>query len=130
MSSEQKVQRHHALILQDCDNAPTFKKDIHCPFVPDEVIIRNVSFKLDNNRVGIWKITCNIVNEPLASIYDGCNYCPMNIFPLGKSVNTTWKFEITDLYDRIAFLLDDSDEPIPFDGFLTLSLEFVKYGDK
>lgn len=129
MSNIRNEQRHHVIIMHDCSGGANFKEEVNIPFVPDEVILRNVNFRYidgGNDYVGLFQVRCNMLLNPLCSLYNNCNYSPQTVFPLGKSVNTTWKFEITTMFGGEAFFLDASNNRF-FDGLLSLTLEFVKY---
>ena len=96
-----------------------FSRTINIPFIPDEVIARNIAYTNDGTESGVSYVWTNLVDDNyLGSVMDGASISPQQIFTLNKPISGNYQFKILGV---------DGDFDETAEGDLFISLEFVKY---
>ena len=116
--------RHNVYITNLMSNGDpaTFTTTLFCPFVPDEVKVRQLGYATDGtNTDGIFAVLCDtLTGSPaaiLGSVVDPSVTFAGAIFPLNGSVNGTHLFYMTQ----------SGAVSTDLDGNLNIMLEFRKW---
>lgn len=119
--------RKNILIARELDDSSTFTATINIDFIPDEVIIKNIIFTLeDPDAAQNWNtsIYTDLVSDYIGSFSDapsGNSVTPNLVFTLRRPINRLYNFSIQAVNAGGTMILYNRS------GDLTLHLEFVKY---
>ena len=92
--------------------------DVKIQFIPDAVVVKSVSYKLDETEPGAALFTTNMIDdEVLFSFLDYCCYSPNTEFILKKPISGSIQFNY-------------KDPAVARAGILCFILDFVKYKDE
>lgn len=118
----QVKQRYHHVFNHNLSTGATFSSDVYVPFIPDEMIVRLVSYNGVNGNetdknILVW---CNMINDIIAITSDTSAVCPQSVFNIGKSASGTWSFELRKIDGELVNTTNTGKE-------LSILVEFVKY---
>lgn len=127
--------RQNIMVAIDFSVLPTstFSFPVNVEFVPDEMVVRQITFGGDNTRTGIFFVYTNMIGNYIGSFYDSSTCAPMITYQLGKPVGSNIKF---DIHNNINY---NGNNPVPMvnlvgpvpavinSGILSIHLEFIKY---
>ena len=102
------------------NNASSFNANIVVDFVPDEVVIKGISFNPAAPDPGITYLYSNLVNDNIGSFFENFYIKPDLTFKLQTPVRGLYKFEIRDV----------ANVHIPRTGDIIVRMDFVKYKEK
>lgn len=113
------VARQTVLIGQNLGNdGPVWKQFINLDFVPDEMIVRSITYRYDGTEPNQGFIYTDLVKDSILGTYmDGSTNNPQSVFPMKKQVKGQFLFQAMSS----TSVLDGGD------GVLFATLEFVKY---
>ena len=115
-------QRYNHVFNHSVATGATFTSNVYVPFIPDEMIVREVSYNGVNagetdKNILVW---CDFLNQVVAVTTDLSVSVPQSIFDIGKSVNGLWKFECRQISGDLV-------NPVNTGKQLTILVEFLQY---
>jgi hypothetical protein len=116
-----KVLRHNVFITTAVTAAATFNSTIYCPFVPDEVKVKQIAYSSINVDHAVYSLQCRALvgaSAVLGSFVDPCVSFTGTTFPLSGFMNGTYTFSVYE----ITTLATTTPR-----GDLNIMLEFRKY---
>jgi uncharacterized protein (DUF2164 family) len=115
--------RYNYVVRSTLGATGNFSQTINCNFIPDEMIVRGISYYNNGAEASISYVSQNItpLNDIISAIGDGLVLSLQSAYTLNKPVNGLYIFTIIDVNGNIV---------ITRAGILTIVLEFVKYKDQ
>ncbi len=106
-------------IITLMENSPSsnFTKDIFCPFVPDEMVVKNVVYTATNTETS-FAIHSSLVDNIIGVAWDGLSTHRTTEFDIYRAIHGTFDFQLLD-----AAGLDTETRL----GKLYITLEFRSY---
>ncbi len=96
-----------------------WNESINIEFIPDEVIVRAISYSSQNDEAGVSLIWTDLVNDSYLGTYiDDAISNPNQVFTIGRPVRGVYAFKglfYSGNLDNVAL------------GVIVISLEFIKY---
>ena len=111
--------RQTVLVAQNLGaDGPEWYQFLNVEFIPDEVIVRSISYRYDGTEPNQGFLTTNLIKDSIIGTYmDGVTHNPNSVFPVKRQVKGQFLFQARSS----STLLDAGD------GVLFAILEFVKY---
>lgn len=110
-------------------NNQSFNAKITVPFVPDEMIVKNITYYQSAGAGTIWFVKSSLIAQDVLGCFgsSGAGWQPtstgeQSTFKLQRLINGTYQFAIVDnLNGTTPAIVPDAT------GSIAISLEFIKY---
>jgi len=115
------INRKNINIFQSINGIAEFSQLIDLDFVPDEMIIRTISYLNDGIEGPLSAVFCSLVNDFIGSFVDSKPYANNIVYTIGKPVRGQYNFQIRNADGTLNNVRA---------GDIHICLEFVQYAGK